>query len=73
MVVGRGVVERPVAYAADPIIADAAFRGALLARLAAVAAAIEAGYGGAAQDIEGVVGADGAITIVQARPQIGLE
>jgi len=41
-----------------------------LGRIAAASLAVEAALGGSPQDIEGVVTADGAVHIVQSRPQV---
>ncbi len=59
----------PHDYGSDPLVADEGFRSALLARIAAAGAAVEAALGGP-QDIEGCVEADGTITLVQTRPQV---
>ena len=61
--------EVAVDYAAEALVADAAFRDALLRRIAEAGAAIEA-LMGAPQDVEGVVTPDGDIFIVQTRPQV---
>jgi len=53
----------------EPLVWDPQARDALLARLAAVARAVEGACGGAPQDIEGCVAEDGTITIVQTRAQ----
>lgn len=45
-------------------------RQVTLGRVAAAAAAVESAMGGAAQDVEGVVAADGRVWVVQARPQV---
>lgn len=58
-----------VDYQADPIVKDEAFRRRLMVQVAATGLAIELALGGA-QDVEGVVGADGTITVVQTRPQM---
>jgi len=41
-----------------------------LGRIAAASLAVEAALGGDPQDIEGVVTPDGAVHIVQSRPQV---
>jgi hypothetical protein len=41
-----------------------------LGRIAAAAAAVESACGGIAQDVEGVVAADGRVWVVQTRPQV---
>ena len=41
-----------------------------LGRIAAASLAVEAALGGSPQDIEGVVTPDGAVHIVQSRPQV---
>jgi alpha-glucan,water dikinase len=53
----------------DALARDARFRAELLGRICRLGADIEAALG-SAQDIEGVVAADGAITVVQTRPQV---
>eukprot|EP00899_Mesostigma_viride_P015827 jgi/Mesvir1/24245/Mv10949-RA.1 len=56
----------------DPLLRNAGFRNALLRAVGEVGVIVEAAYGGAPQDIEGVYSRDGTITVVQARPQVGL-
>ena len=51
------------------LLADEGFRRDLLSRVAKTGAAIEAALG-SAQDVEGCVAADGAIFVVQTRPQM---
>jgi alpha-glucan,water dikinase len=58
-----------VDYMEDALARDAGARNQLLSRICRLGADIEAALG-SAQDIEGVVGADGAITVVQTRPQV---
>lgn len=48
---------------------DAEYRRDLMARICSVGLSIEQALGGA-QDVEGVVDADGTITVVQTRPQM---
>jgi len=61
---------RPVAYAREPLLFDAAFREKLLRRLFDLGRAVEANFGGKAQDIEGCVDAEGGLMVLQARPQV---
>jgi len=63
------LLERPLDYTAEPLLADGAARDALLAKLAAAGVAAEAILGGP-QDVEGCVDADGAVFLVQTRPQV---
>lgn len=58
-----------VDYMEDRLVTDQAFRRDLLSRICKVGAAIESALG-SAQDVEGVVGPDGSITVVQTRPQV---
>jgi alpha-glucan,water dikinase len=58
-----------VKYAEDALIWDGETRTAVLGKLAAVGAAVEAACG-SPQDIEGVVDGDGNVAVVQARPQV---
>lgn len=60
---------KKVDYVGDRLIKDSRFRNDLLSRICKVGAAIE-GALGSAQDVEGVVSADGTITVVQTRPQV---
>lgn len=62
------VTER-VDYSEDALVRDPGFRAKLMTDICTVGLEIEAALG-SAQDIEGVVGADGAITVVQTRPQV---
>ncbi|CAG9462085.1 unnamed protein product [Pedinophyceae sp. YPF-701] len=62
-------VERRVDAASDPVVHDAEYRRELLSRVLQVGAAIE-GALGSPQDVEGVVGDGGEITVVQTRPQM---
>jgi len=61
---------RPVAYAEEPLIFDAAFRGKLLRRLFDLGRAVEANFRGQPQDIEGAVLKDGSLVVLQSRPQV---
>ena len=63
--------EEHVDYSTCSLLVDADFREWLLASLRQVATDVEAALGGAPQDIEGVV-SDRQITLVQARPQVGV-
>ncbi|GAB0489906.1 hypothetical protein MMPV_001132 [Pyropia vietnamensis] len=60
--------EAPVAYAAEPLLNDDAFRTRLCVRLGRLCVAVEAALGGP-QDIEGCV-RGGELYVVQARPQV---
>jgi hypothetical protein len=51
------------------ILTDEGFRQKLLTTVAEAGAAVEAALG-SAQDIEGVIDADGGLTVVQTRPQM---
>ena len=59
----------PVDYTADQLFTDPATQQQVLGRIALAAAAVEQAAG-SAQDIEGVVTADGRVFIVQTRPQV---
>jgi alpha-glucan,water dikinase len=61
--------EARVDYSRDAIVLDATFRRDMLARIVQVGAAVEEALG-VPQDIEGVVREDGAIFVVQTRPQV---
>ena len=61
---------RAVDYSGDRLLTDAAFRAALMARVARAAAAVEAACGGVAQDVEGCVDDEGNVYVVQTRPQV---
>lgn len=57
--------------AADqPLLWDGHTRGQLIQGISQVGKAVEAAFGGVAQDIEGVVLPDGQIVVVQSRPQV---
>lgn len=58
-----------VDYVADKLLQDEGYRTSLLSQICEVGLAIEKALG-SAQDIEGVVGEDGKITVVQTRPQV---
>ncbi|PNW80482.1 hypothetical protein CHLRE_07g319300v5 [Chlamydomonas reinhardtii] len=60
---------KKVDYMEDRLVQDPAYRRDLLSRICRLGASIE-GALGTAQDIEGVVAPDGAITVVQTRPQV---
>ena len=59
----------PVDHSSEPLVSDGVFQRDTLGRIAAAAAAVEAAAG-SAQDIEGVIIADGGLYIVQTRPQV---
>lgn len=63
--------QRVVDYAACPLFQDEGFRSSLVGNLRWAGLDVEAALGGRAQDVEGVI-VDGRVTIVQARPQVGL-
>ena len=58
-----------VDYSEDPLFTDDAFQADMLARIAAASVAVERAFG-AAQDVEGLVDAEGRVHVVQARPQV---
>lgn len=58
-----------VDYVADKLMQDSSYRNTILSQVCEVGLAIEKALG-SAQDIEGVVGEDGQITVVQTRPQV---
>ena len=60
---------RPVDYSKDPIVSDEMFRAQALAAIAHAAHEIEQALG-SPQDIEGCIAADGALYVVQTRPQV---
>ncbi|KAG1681344.1 hypothetical protein FOA52_007392 [Chlamydomonas sp. UWO 241] len=62
-------VTRRVDYMDDKLVQDPAYRTFILSEICKVGYAIEQALG-SAQDIEGVVGEDNTITIVQTRPQV---
>jgi len=62
-------VEQAIDYGTEDIMCDAAFRTALLQRIALASVAAEQALGGP-QDIEGCVTADAEVVIVQTRPQV---
>eukprot|EP00741_Cyanophora_paradoxa_P017692 tig00021014_g17086.t1 len=61
--------ERALSYADEALFWDAALRETIVKRLAAVGLAVERAMGGSPQDVEGVWGLDGSITVVQTRPR----
>mmetsp|Transcript_112086 Transcript_112086/g.280823 ORF Transcript_112086/g.280823 Transcript_112086/m.280823 type:complete len:1246 (+) Transcript_112086:407-4144(+) len=61
---------RPVAYASEPLVFDAAFRNKLLRRLFDLGRLVEANFNGQPQDIEGAVLKDGSLVVLQSRPQV---
>lgn len=61
---------RPVSYAAEPLIFNAAFRNGLLKRLFDLGRLVEANFKGQPQDIEGAVLQDGSLVVLQSRPQV---
>ena len=61
--------EAAVDYASEQVMCDAAFRTALLQRIAQAGVVAEQALGGP-QDIEGCVTADAEVIIVQTRPQV---
>lgn len=63
-------VHRPVAYADEPLIFNAAFREGLLRKLFDLGRLVEGNFQGKPQDIEGAVNADGSLVVTQSRPQV---
>lgn len=63
------MVRRVVDYSSDPVVADVEFARQLMSRICRVGYDIEKALN-SAQDIEGVVDPDLAITVVQTRPQM---
>mmetsp|Transcript_45605 Transcript_45605/g.105831 ORF Transcript_45605/g.105831 Transcript_45605/m.105831 type:complete len:1246 (-) Transcript_45605:265-4002(-) len=61
---------RTVSYADEPLMFDAGFREAMLRKLYDLGRLVEANFGGAPQDIEGAVLADGSLVVTQSRPQV---
>ena len=60
---------RAVDYSSDPLVADDQFRAQALAAISHAAFEIEQALG-SAQDIEGCIASDGALYVVQTRPQV---
>ncbi|PRW33076.1 alpha-glucan water chloroplastic [Chlorella sorokiniana] len=60
---------RKVDYSSDPLMTDPGFRHRLMVEVCKAGLAIEQALG-SAQDVEGVVDADGTLTVVQTRPQM---
>jgi len=60
---------RSVDYSADPLVSDEQFRGQVLAAIAHAAYEVEKTLR-SPQDIEGCIAADGALYVVQTRPQV---
>lgn len=60
---------RKVQYNTDPIMSDETFQKQLLTAVVQAGAAVEKALG-SAQDIEGVIDAEGNLTVVQTRPQM---
>ncbi|KAI3430517.1 hypothetical protein D9Q98_005110 [Chlorella vulgaris] len=58
-----------VDYSSDPLLTDPAFRQRIMTDICAAGLAIEQALG-SAQDVEGVIDADGKVTVVQTRPQM---
>lgn len=63
----EALIDAPVNYTDEGLLWDAGYSKALAARLVSVGSAVEKAFG-SSQDIEGVVDASGAITVVQSRP-----
>lgn len=59
----------PVDYSSELLVCDPVFQHDTLGRIAVAMAAVEAAAG-SAQDVEGVITADGSLYIVQTRPQV---
>ncbi|KAG2496808.1 hypothetical protein HYH03_005215 [Edaphochlamys debaryana] len=66
------LIARPVDLAHEPLLGDPAARGSLLGSLAGLGRTVAAAFGGRDQDVEGGVGPDGKLYVVQARPQVEL-
>jgi alpha-glucan,water dikinase len=60
---------KPVDYSTDPLVSDEKFRQQTLAAIVHAAMEIEVALG-SPQDIEGCVAPDGALFVVQTRPQV---
>ena len=60
---------RQIDYSSDPMVSDEKFRAQALAAIAHAADEIERALG-SPQDIEGCIAADGALYVVQTRPQV---
>jgi alpha-glucan,water dikinase len=61
----------PCDYSGEPVVWEGEAAAALARRVAAAAAAVEVAMGGGQpQDVEGVVDAQGNVTVVQTRPQV---
>jgi len=59
----------PVDYSSESLVCDPVFQRNMLGRIATAMVAVEAAAG-SAQDVEGVITADGSLYIVQTRPQV---
>lgn len=64
------LLEVPLEAADQPLLWDGGLRERLIGSIAGVGHAVEAAFGGVAQDIEGVVLPDGQVVVVQSRPQV---
>lgn len=64
------LLEVPLEAADQPLLWDGHMRGQLIDSIHKVGQAVEAAFGGVAQDIEGVVLPDGQVVVVQSRPQV---
>jgi alpha-glucan,water dikinase len=64
------LLEVTLEAADQPLLWDPHTRGQLISSISAVGQAVEAAFGGVAQDIEGVVLPQGQVVVVQSRPQV---
>jgi alpha-glucan,water dikinase len=64
------LLETALEAADQPLLWDGGVRERLINGMAGVGRALEAAFGGVAQDIEGVVLPDGQVVVVQSRPQV---
>ncbi|KDD72981.1 hypothetical protein H632_c2665p0 [Helicosporidium sp. ATCC 50920] len=68
-VTARPSALRSVDYWSDPLLQDEGLRASVLGAICEAGLVLESALAGP-QDVEGVIGPDGAITIVQTRPQV---
>jgi hypothetical protein len=57
-------------YSREPLASDRSLRLRLLWQVGLASVAVEAGLGEGPQDVEGGVGGDGSIWVLQSRPQV---
>jgi len=70
VLLGEEPVEFAVNYAEEPLLWDPNFQKEVVAKLVKAGLAVEAAMGGKPQDIEGAIGEDGTVSIVQSRAEI---